>query len=848
MTSIESIGALHRGADRKVLRVQAGRCLARMAAVLTLLAGLLTALPAAADALEEIELLRSGEDAVVRIRFSVRVQYLRHLTLGNDGADIFFQFGVATSPALADEVRRVNETPAFPGIAVELPLQQRGGQPSRLNVRFTRPVKFIVRQFGGNAIDVVVAGLGAQVTVTRPQPGGALPPVPADQRYAVRLQTFVSRDMPDARPVPREFQEFVAFTSQSVIDGRPVYELLLGYFANQADAEGARRRLATRFPEAQVIDLARRRDEALRPAAAPSPAVPPLPPPVAVAPLPPAPLPSAPLPPVRAPEDVERQATDLMRKSRAALEAKASHDAIESLNQLLTLPPNSQSEPAQELIGVARELNGEVSKARAEYELYLKLFPSGPGAERVRQRLAQLGTTAVAAGTPQTQRRERPPLKTVTGSVSQYYYGGQSRIENVFNTPTNQERSSFSAVDQSQLLTTVDLNGRYRSGNTEQRIVFRNSYSLSFLSDRDSYNRLNAAYYDYRGLAGGLSARLGRQTGLGGGLPGRFDGGIVGYGSTQVRLNLAGGEPVEFNKIDSRRRFVDMNLEVGGLAGGWNGNLFGIYQETDGILDRQAVGGEIRFVDGVRSLYVLGDYDTSYRVMNAASVQGSWTTRGGTSINLLWDRRRAPTLTTTNAIIGQPTTSISTLLQTSTEDQIRQAALDITAVAVQGSIGLTTPVSERWQVGADARLINVGALPEVVFNGVTLPAQPATGDVVSYNIQAIGTRLYSPRDSNVWSAGYATAPTYDSWLATYNNVTHLSERWSIEPSIRFYSQTDVTEIKLVRLSPGLRLIWRPTLWSSIELDGLWEQTKTTSANFTDTARRYFYSLGYRLDI
>lgn len=846
------------GAPRGGLCADVMRLLVRAAALALLLVGALAPLPAAADALEEIELLRSGEDAVVRIRFSVRVQYLRHLTLGNDGADIFFQFGVATSPALADEIRRVNETPGFPGVRVELPLQQRGGQPTRLNVRFTRPVKFIVRQFGGNAIDVVVSGLGAQVTVTRPQPGGTSPPVPADQRFAVRLQTFASRDMPDARPVPREFQEFVAFTSQSVIDGRPVYELMLGYFASQADAEGARRRLTARFPDAQVIDLAMRRDEALRAAAAVPQVAPAVPPPSAAVPAP-APLPTlppaaptpsvaAPLPPVRAPEDVERQASDLMKKSRAALEAKASHDAIESLNQLLTLPPNSQSEPAQELIGVAREQNGEVSKARAEYELYLKLFPNGPGAERVRQRLTQLGATAVATGAPQTQRRERPPLKTLTGSVSQYYYGGQSRIENVFNTPTSQERSSFSAVDQSQLLTTVDLNGRYRSGDTEQRVVFRNSYSLSFLADRDSYNRLNAAYYDYRGLTGGLSARLGRQTGLGGGLPGRFDGGIVGYGSTQVRLNLAGGEPVEFNKIDSRRRFVDMNLEVGGLAGGWNGNVFGIYQETDGILDRQAVGGEIRFVDGVRSLYVLGDYDTSYRVMNAASVQGSWTTKGGTSINLLWDRRRAPTLTTTNAIIGQPTTSISTLLQTSTEDQIRQAALDITAVAVQGSIGLTTPVSERWQVGADARVINVGALPEVVFNGVTLPAQPATGDVISYNLQAIGTRLYSPRDSNVWSAGYVTAPTYDSWLASYNNVTHFSEKWSIEPSIRFYSQTDVTEIRLVRLSPGLRLIWRPTLWSSIELDGLWEQTKTTSSTVSDTARRYFYSLGYRLDI
>lgn len=556
------------------------------------------------------------------------------------------------------------------------------------------------------------------------------------------------------------------------------------------------------------------------------------------------------LPPARAPEDVERQAAELMAKARASMNAKAPLDAVESLNKVLMLPPNSQSEGAQEMIGLAREQSGETAKARAEYELYLKLYPDGAGAERVRQRLAELAAPAAVASSAQRGERptERPAVKSLTGSFSQYYFGGQTRVENVFNTPTSQERSSFSAVDQSMLLTTVDLNGRYRTSDSEQRVVIRDAYSLSFLSERPSYNRLNAAFYDYRQLSGGLAARIGRQTGLNAGLPGRFDGGIVGYGSQRVRLNLAGGEPVEFNEIDSRRRFADLYLDVGGLASHWSGTVFGIYQEVDGIVDREAVGGEVKYIDGVRSLYGLLDYDTSYKVMNAASVQGSWTTPGGTSINVLWDRRRAPTLTTTNAIIGQPTTSISALLQTSTEDQIRQAAMDATAVALQASIGVTTPVSERWQVGADVRLINVGALPEVVFNGVTIPAQPATGNIFNYSLQAIGTRLYSPRDSNVWNFGILTAPSYDSWLLTYNNVTHLGESWSIEPAIRVYSQKDVADVRLFRLSPGLRLSWRPTLGSAIELDGLYEHTKIESTNATDTSRRYFYSLGYRLDL
>jgi len=180
--------------------------------------------------------------------------------------------------------------------------------------------------------------------------------------------------MADVRPVPREFQEFTTFTSQSVVDGRTVHELLLGYFASEADAEGARRRLAARFPDAQVVDLERRRLDALRTAAATSRETG-TPPPAVTVPVPTAPpttvppptaaAPAADLPAVAAPSEVERQAVDLMKQARAALEAKAPQDAVDRLNQLLTLPPNSQSEAAQELIGLAREQNGETSKARA---------------------------------------------------------------------------------------------------------------------------------------------------------------------------------------------------------------------------------------------------------------------------------------------------------------------------------------------------------------------------------------------------------------------------------------------------------------------------------------------------
>lgn len=808
---------------------------------------LLAAAPARAAILDEIELLRVREDAVVRIKFSIRVQYLRHTLIGNDAANVFVQFGGPPTASTTDEQLRIPETAAFPGVTVIHPLQV-ANPPFRIVVRFSRPTRFTVRAAGPNAIDLVVPGAGAQVTAARAR----FVPVAGDdaQRYALRLQTFADRAMEGQRPVPSEFQDYTVFTSQSRIDNRTRYELLLGYFASADDAERARRRLASRFPDATIVDLQRRREEVLTAAAAapvapPSaPTTPPLPAPLPVPTVPPPPaVAAAPLP---AAADVEAQAEQLLQKARAALDASQAEQAIEALNQLLTLPPNKSTEPAQELIGVARERNGEIAKARSEYTLYLKLFPQGEGAARVRQRLAKLEAAPPAE---RTAARERPVLKTLTGTFSQYYFGGKTRIDNVFNTPTTADRSTFTANDQSLLVSSIDLNGRYRGTDAEQRVVFRDSYNLSFLEERGSFNRLNAAYYDYRGLANAFSARLGRQTGLSGGLPGRFDGGIVGYGVTpSVRLNVVGGVPVEFSNIDSKRRFAGANVDVSGVLERWFGNVFGIRQTVDGILDREAVGAELRYLDPQTTMYAVVDYDTSFKAMNAASLQGSWTSAGRTSINLLWDRRRAPTLATLNAVFGQPTTSIRDLLATTSEEQIRQLAATVTAVATQGLIGLTTPLTEHWQVGADARLVKVGALPEVVVNGVTIPAQPATGNVVSYSLQSIGSNLYSSRDSSVFTLMLVNGPNYDSWLVTYNNVTGLFERWSFEPALRYYHQRDTTDVKLARVSPSLRLSWRPTQASVLELDYLLERTRTTAPTMSDTTTRHFLSVGYRLDL
>lgn len=850
----------------------------RISFLLLMLPAALFSAAAGADVLDELTVFQERADAVVRITFGARIQYLRNAIVGDNLLEIYFQILSAEGVTIT-ETRRIAPSATFPGVEVTYPLQPRF-QQQKLTVRFTSTVKVRVRPAGNRALDLIIpdgARLLARAPAPEPAPAAAVEPArDSATRFVIRLESFRTlEDMRRAPPVPGQFSNFDVFASEARRDGRTEYDVLLGYFRTVEAAERAHRLLLQRYPLAEIIDLGELAPEPARaavspavpavpapePAPTPAAATPPAPlvtPPAPVAAIPPAvappPLPAPPrappavattappLPPPTSTAEVEASAAEIMAVARAALDAGSSAVATERLNQVLMLPPNSHSQDAQELVGLARERAGETAKARAEYELYLRLFPDGEGAARVRVRLASLGAPA----SPAAPRPDRAPVSAISGTFSQYYYGGRSKVETAFNTPTTVDRSSFAMTDQSTLVTNLDLTLRNRTASSDNRFVLRDTDSASFLSTQDSYNRLNAAYYDYRGLDNSLTARIGRQTGLSGGLPNRFDGAIAGVGLAEHwRLNAAAGVPVEYPELDSHRRFWGTNLEFENLGGAWSGNIFYVDQQVDGVLDRRAVGNELRYFRGGTSLFSLLDYDTSYQEWNITMLQGTWQSEGRTTLNLLYDRRKAPLLTTTNAIFGQPTTSISTLLQSLTLAQVRQQALDVTAIATQALIGFTTPLSQKWQAGADARLTNVGALPSVVINGITIPAQPATGDIYSYGVQAIGSNLYSSRDTNVFSATYLDGPTQQGYQLAYNNLSLIATHWTVEPSLRYYTQKDTQQVELTRWTPSLRITYQVHNNVALESEFNWEQTRTVGPASQDKTQRGFYYVGYR---
>jgi len=541
---------------------------------------------------------------------------------------------------------------------------------------------------------------------------------------------------------------------------------------------------------------------------------------------------------------IEAQAEALLIKGREALSAGDIELAIGTLNRLLRLPPTPFKQEGQELIGVARERNGQISRAKIEYELYLKEYPTGEGAERVRQRLANLAP----AQTPKlrvAKRREEVSETLVFGSLSQNYYYGNTHAEIITNTPTTVDNASLSSTDQSAIITNLDLNARFRSSEYDNRLVLRDTHTLNFLKTGKDDNRLTAAFFDLKNKEHDYSARMGRQTGNSGGILGRFDGVLGGYGvAPKWRVNGVIGTPAENSGVESQRYFYGASVDGGTFAERWNGNVYTIHQLVDNITDRLAVGAELRYFDANRSAYSLIDYDASYGVLNVALFQGNQISEDGTSYTLLFDHRKTPTMQTTNALSGETTTSIRTVLQSISEDELRRRAKALTATSDFLMFGVTRPFTPRWQLGGDIKLSQVSGTSA----SGTLPATEGTGIVTTYTLQAIGTGLVFDKDITVFNGSLITGRQYDGQSLSINNLSTFQDKWTVDGALRLYAQKDNLGTKLTRISPTVRIGYKMKENFTLEGEAGLEHSTTNGTTQQDTTQRSFFFIGYRWDL
>lgn len=795
------------------------------------------------------------------IKFSVPVQYLRHFPQGTAPlTSIYFNIlsGVPASEWQDYETRRTPPSDLVQDITVTT--RDRGTGPKVL-IKFYRPAQFSVAMGSSNQVLVVhikpvwqqrkneslpspgTAGVATAITAL---PAVApLPPVVAPSASVPTVSSSTTKESVASKTVPQA-------ASNAPVPARttPVPAPIAAPPVAPAPVAAPPVVSASSVPAAPVVAAAA--------VAVPEPVKPVAPAGEVTAPK--VVLPASSLKPIHVPlggrdglpefpeleqgtvksaseteklslaEQITRtnlQAARLMEKGARALLAGQTMVAVESFNNVLNLPPNNYSQDAQLWIGIARERSGQVAKAILEFNSYLKIYPDGKSADWVKNRLGRLKVSQPElfnATKPAVQARVQNTEMQYSeyGSLSMYYYQGKSRISTtaLAGTVQTSSASSFSKTDQKSLMTNITMTARAYNNEYDNRLVFQGFGAKNFLPGQHSTTRLGAAYYEMKDRIVDYSAKVGVQSGFGGGVMGRFLGVAAGYGITQdMRVNIVSGQLIDF-AYDAKPVFFSGSMDFG-TRSPLGGSVYFINQRVNGLTDRRAIGGNLRYFEqGFNVLSVL-DYDTQFKAVNIFTVQGTLLGSGstGTDFNFLLDRRRSPILDIRNAVYGVGKSVTDLIAQGATTDQMLDWAKQRTSVTNLGQVGMTNHLNEKWLVGTDLTLSNTSGLPRsggtdptvscadssqsVAIEGC-LDATPASGLAWTISERLTGMGIFQPGDVSTLGLSYTKSHLAITKAIQASNHTSLNEKWTIDTALGLSHQTGSTGNTSNNVSPMVR--------------------------------------------
>jgi hypothetical protein len=537
----------------------------------------------------------------------------------------------------------------------------------------------------------------------------------------------------------------------------------------------------------------------------------------------------------------EVRLVSLMGEGEAAFLQENYSRSIQVYTRVLRAEESVQTPQALELLGLSRERNGQVAHAVAEYQRYLEHYSDQEGADRVRQRLAGLVTAhkSPSPGRLANGVNKDPSPWDVHGGISQFYRRDTFTLEG---------QDSINA--QSSILTNADLVMRRRGERFDLsgRATLGHYWDL-LGNDRGPGNktRFYQAYFDVADQVTGLSGRIGRQTLRTSGVLGRFDGFHMGWEfSPGKRFNLMGGYPVvtTAHGIETGRNFTGAAIDFEQVADLFDISFFYNRQKLDGLENREAIGTQFRYFDRSKSLIALIDYDIGFKTLNALVIQGNWNFTNGFTLSGSFDHRTSPFLTTRNALIGQPVSTIEEMLLIRSGDEIRQLAKDRTGSVSAFRVGASQTLSERFQLTADFTMTEFDGTN--TSGGVMgMPDQDAQ---YYYSLNLVGSRLFTERDSHVLGLRHIDSGTATTTTFSLDSRFPVNRKFRINPRLRMsYRDYKLAESTSVILFPSLRLLYRIGRRYRLDFEAGGQWVDRDSIDDIGDRTSWFLYFGYRAD-
>jgi tetratricopeptide (TPR) repeat protein len=796
----------------------------RLAAAVLLVCVAVVAAPARAQSagplLQLIDADERDQHTNVAVEFSCSVRYVAHNPASHGSATTI---RLRVGPDCAVGAAGVPEIPTVGGssaLNISARLEAAGLGDVQLTLGWGKELDFVLAPTSdgrGIRLRLLRAGRGTAGKVAVGET------TEAPEGYAVNLVSSRERIDVEAVQAAATALKASAYVSELDIEGTHWYRLRVGPFTSRREAERVLRVAVQQYPRAWVgindetsTDVAAIATSALPASAGAGPA-------------------DAPLP--------EAERKRLLRDAQGAIRKRQFPQAVELLTKLLRQPEFPDRQMAQELLGLTHQRAGRLAQAKAAYEEYLRRYPEGLAAPRIRNRLRTLASAGRGArATGDFGGGDRELGWSLAGTASQLYQSGRDDVE--------VGGISTGGTSVNVLLTDVDALARHRgfrydfSGRVSGGYTHELGTGGSGSSGASS-GRVSTFYAELADRQLGLAGRFGRQSHAGDGILGIFDGAFVSWQwKPTLTLNAALGLPADTSRsgIETDRQFVALSADFGPYNQAWDFSAFVVGQQIAGNTDRRAVGFETRYFVPGRTAVLLVDYDFSFQAINSAILMGNWALPGRWVLAFHADHRRTPVLMLHNAIIGQPVTDFSALEALFTPAEIEQLAHDRTPVTDALSLSLSHPLGERWQLMADAFAMRVGATAD--SGGVV--GMPSTGLDRSLQLQLSGSSLVHASDLHFFGVRVQQSPDQRSAMLMWNARFPLGGAWRIGPRMRVERrENDTTQSTQTLYLPEVRLDWSSRR-SIFEFNAGGELGQQQLPADTQRTRRLYFLLGYRL--
>jgi hypothetical protein len=713
----------------------------------------------------------------------------------------------------------------------ELPLIGGGGQlvtgarleslvPGQvaLELRFARNLDFvIVPTTDGRGLRMRL------LSTERTQSRAYIGEVEAPEGYAVNLSSSQEKIDPAAVQAAASAFGAPAYVSETDVEDQHWYRLRVGPFTSRGEAKRVLQAALASYPRAwlavndEIVDLSatERADVASVAASGPT---------------------DAPLP--------DEQRVQVLRDARAALAQRQFPQALELLTRLLRQPEYPARAEAQELIGLVRERAGQLAHAKAEYQEYLRRYPDGAAATRVRAHLLALAT-ATENPQPTGEFGGAAPQSrwSMAGSASIGYQYGQDQIAAAGTTTRTTALNSFLVYgdlllrDQGER---YDFTARVDSGYTANMVP----------NTGGSQDRTTAAYMELSDRVMGLTGRIGRQSLASEGAIGLFDGVYLGYqAAPKVLVSAAAGFPAytSYSEVSSQQKFGTVAAEFGPYRQAWIFDGYFFDEQNAGATERRSLGFQTRYMVPGRSAVLLADYDIAFQQLNSVTLLGNLGVAQHWIVGFYADHRRSPLLELSNALIGQSAPDLATLETEFTPSQIRQLALYRTATSNAFTLSATHPLGERWQFMGDTSLLSLSSTPP--SGGV--PATASTGLDKNVSLQMSGASLLQAGDLHFFGVRYDNSPSSRSTTLSWDARFVLHGAWRLGPrfSVEHLNDPALGGTQLLYL-PELRGDWTGHRAVFEVIAGYQVQQQSPllgqSASSVQDARHLYVSAAYRL--